>query len=458
MARRIHARWAGLLLGVVAGGASAQSPGDFDVGWRPGGRIIVAASGATLFVPRVIAPIDGRLLVAGSCSSSSNRQGCAFRLGADGNIDGAYGDPFALNNIVRSDLAGINPLPNIPGLGFIADVDATGRVIFVTQTMGSPVRVGRLNAAGSAASGAPVTLDLWLGGGGDQYIAQVAADGAATWVAATVDLDGNNQDLALARLGPDLQLDPAFNGTGVRRVGFDAAQATDDAMQDITVAPDGRVFAVAEVRVRGAAQRDYWVLCFNPDGSLDPGFGVGGRTQVPIPRATSMFVAVDDLGRVVLAGSYQFAGSDFDAYVARLTPEGQFDTTFGLNGISLVPVDAIAAGGDFAQAVAIQPDNRIVVTGFAQSSTTTTRLFIAQLNESGGLNSAFGVNGRVVGSFGTTAGDAGSDTASTLAFDADGRLYVAGGNSSTTSTTVRVGVARIVSGFAPDPVFEDGFE
>ncbi len=451
-------QWLCLALGGVCTGASAQAPGSFDTAWRPNGRVIVAADTADSFVPTVVAPLDGRLVVAGSCRNSTSVQGCAFRLGTDGNIDGAYGDPFALNNIVRSDLAGINALPNIPGLDFLAAADASGRVIFVTQTMGSPVQVGRLNAAGSAASGPPATLDLLLGAAGEQYIGWIATDAAAIWVAATVDLTGNNQDIALARLGPDLRLDPTFNGTGVRRVGFDGAQATDDKTEHITVAPDGRVFATVTVGVRGAATRDFWVVCFNPDGSLDSSFGVGGRTQVPLLGVTSMHVAVDDLGRAVLAGSFQFSGSDYDAYVVRLTPAGLFDTTFGVDGFSQVPVDVIAAGADFAHAMAVQPDRRIVVVGRAQSSTSFTRLFAARLNESGALDSEFGVTGRAVGSFGATANDAGSDVATVQAFDSEGRLYIAGTNRTVFSSTQRAGVARIVTGTAPDPVFEDGFE
>jgi uncharacterized delta-60 repeat protein len=171
-----------------------------------------------------------------------------------------------------------------------------------------------------------------------------------------------------------------------------------------------------------------------------------------------MHVAVDDLGRAVLAGSFQFSGSDYDAYVVRLTPAGLFDTTFGVDGFSQVPVDVIAAGADFAHAMAVQPDRRIVVVGRAQSSTSFTRLFAARLNESGALDSEFGVTGRAVGSFGATANDAGSDVATVQAFDSEGRLYIAGTNRTVFSSTQRAGVARIVTGTAPDPVFEDGFE
>lgn len=451
-------RWFLAVVGMASAGASAQVPGTFDTTWRPNGRIIVAADSADAFVPTVVAPIDGHVVVAGSCINVIRRQGCALRLDTAGNIDAAYGDPFALNNIVRSDLAGIDPLPDIPGLGFIADVDASGRVVFMSQTGGPPARVGRLNASGSAASGPPATIDLLFGGGGQQYVVEIASAGTALYVAATVDLDGTNQDIVLARLGPDLRLDPSFNGTGVRRVGFDNGRATDDAMRRITVAPDGRVFAVVNVSERGTGFRQYWVVCFNPDGSLDSSFGAGGRTQVPVPASISMHPAVDALGRVVLAGSYEFSAPDFDGYVTRLTSGGVFDGAFNNGDVRRLPIDLINGGADFVEAVALQTDGRIVVAGRARAENNTDRFFIARVNDDGSRDLDFGAVGQTAGSFGFVAVDAGRDTGDRLSFDAAGRLLIAGTNRAVGSGTLRVGVARIVTGVVVDPLLADGFE
>ena len=71
-------------------------------------------------------------------------------------------------------------------------------------------------------------------------------------------------------------------------------------------------------------------------------------------------VALQPDGKILLAGSSGDTDND-DFAVVRLQPNGRPDTTFGTNGHSLVNF----GGGDFARAVALQPDGGIVAVGYS---------------------------------------------------------------------------------------------
>src|SRR3954468_16464554 len=110
-------------------------------------------------------------------------------------------------------------------------------------------------------------------------------------------------------------------------------------------------------------------------GDLDPTFGVGGKVFTDITAVEDVrAVAVQSDGKILVAGAtvgpnaQVYAGSfasepaaeaDANWLLARYTPDGPLDATFGNNGIinpNLTPGDY-----DGAFAIAIQSDGKIVV-------------------------------------------------------------------------------------------------
>ncbi len=63
-------------------------------------------------------------------------------------------------------------------------------------------------------------------------------------------------------------------------------------------------------------------------------------------------------GKIVVGGT-TFNGTSEDFALARYNPNGSLDSTFGTGGKTTIALGA----NDFATAVAIQPDGRIVVAG-----------------------------------------------------------------------------------------------
>ena len=103
----------------------------------------------------------------------------------------------------------------------------------------------------------------------------------------------------------------------------------------------------------------------NPSGTLDPAFASGGKTTIDFggdqDEANAMAVQPD--GKIVVAGTTgNFMGKHKFA-LARLQPDGVLDTTFGTDG--KVTLD-LGDKFDSASGVALQADGKIVVAGSDQ--------------------------------------------------------------------------------------------
>lgn len=129
-----------------------------------------------------------------------------------------------------------------------------------------------------------------------------------------------------------------------------------DAYNGVVPAPDGGTYNVGYQVVSGT-NRAVLVTKSNADGTLDTGFGTGGRavidlvstfhsaiTSNPGSKETAKGVAVDRLGRLLVLGEvegeqgdltspeYATSAVDADVFVARLHPNGALDRSYGTNG------------------------------------------------------------------------------------------------------------------------------
>jgi uncharacterized delta-60 repeat protein len=131
-------------------------------------------------------------------------------------------------------------------------------------------------------------------------------------------------------------------------------------------------------------------------------------------------VAVQPDGRIVVAG--------FSFLVTRFNADGTLDAGFGSGGQVAVPF------GDFgwdseANVILVQPDGRVVIAGGSYGSHYDFAL--ARLDSDGSLDKGFGHNGMV-----TTDFYDGRDAIKALVLQPDGRLVAAGfGHASNQSST-----------------------
>lgn len=255
-------------------------------------------------------------------------------------------------------------------------------------------------------------------------------------------------------------LDFSFNFTGLSEVAFDIGGSKVDLGAAVAIQPDGKIVVVGSAQ-SGATDVDFAIARLNPDGTLDTTFGSNGLRTVGfdlaapfVDRATA--VAIDSLGRIVVAGTAQAgAGTDTDFAVIRLLPNGDLDAEFDADGRQTIGFDVV--GGtleDRAAGVAVDAKDRIVVAGTVAAADAGDFDFgVARLLVNGAPDTSFNSTGRV--QIGFDLGGANADTASAIALDVPDRIVVAGTVQISNFGDTDFGVVRLLENGTLDGGFSD---
>jgi uncharacterized delta-60 repeat protein len=147
-------------------------------------------------------------------------------------------------------------------------------------------------------------------------------------------------------------------------------------------------------------------------GSLDPTFGKRGIVLKRDARGTAIALQTD--GKIVVAGA---GGLGF--LLARYNPNGSLDRGFGDGGIVTTNLDSDPRAADEPFAVAVEPNGKIVVAG--SSNYGAGKFALVRYRKNGSLDPSFGSGGKVV----TTMG-AGEATVYGLVLRRDGSSVAAG--------------------------------
>ncbi len=280
-------------------------------------------------------------------------------------------------------------------------------------------------------------------------------------------LVGLGQAVQAAGGDPDLE----FDGDGRVITDLSNAQRADTA-NDLAIQFDDKIVVVGMV-VQDDAE-NVAVLRYHPGGSLDGGFGQQGvviRDFLPGQHDRAEGVVLQRDGKILVVGA---AGDPpggppnrrgtRDFLVARFHLNGDPDLAFG-GGDGVVTTGFGPGSDDFATAVVLQPDGRIVAAGNSVSVLAGTvvdgsQVFaLARYNTDGSLDDGgpadttpgdrFGSNGLVSTDFA-----AGDDRAVALALAADGRIVAAGCAGGCGGAPSDFAIARYLSDGQPDPSFD----
>jgi uncharacterized delta-60 repeat protein len=158
----------------------------------------------------------------------------------------------------------------------------------------------------------------------------------------------------------------------------------------VALQPDGKL-VLAGYSDNGANQ-DFAVMRFGSDGRPDTSFGGAGWVRTPIGAGNeqAIAVAVQSDGKIVVAGFADAGGGNNDFALVRYNADGTLDLGFGAGGKVTTPV---LAGDDQARAVAIQPNGRIVAAGWAHTG-ANNNVALVRYTAAGALDGTFGVGGR----------------------------------------------------------------
>ncbi len=267
-------------------------------------------------------------------------------------------------------------------------------------------------------------------------------------------LDADGRDFGLARYQPDGSLDPGFGTAGL--VLTDIAGDTDEAFA-IVLQPDGKLVVAGRARTSGnEATSDFALARYDADGTLDPGFGLGGRVMTDFAGGQDIAfgVALQSDGKIVAAGGPNFR-------VVRYEPDGTLDATFGTGG-RVTTVPPFPAGVLIGRAVVAQPDGKIVVAGRIDDNFGIIggdNFVLVRYDSDGTLDDDFGVDGYVFTDFPSGHPDPlvfAQEEARALLLQPDGYLVAAGSVFFPNLLRVVFAMARYDTTGALDPSFGTG--
>lgn len=232
---------------------------------------------------------------------------------------------------------------------------------------------------------------------------------------------GTNGDFALARYNVDGSLDTSFAGDGTQTTDFAASGSFSESANAVALAPGGKIVAAGAGGPN--SEGDFALARYNADGSLDTSFSAdgkeltdfGGTASSPPESATDVAVQAD--GKVVAVGPGP-GGFVGDFGVARYNDDGSLDTGFSADGKQTV--DFGGGFGEIAQALAFQPDGRILVGGSSGQSAGSD-FALARLTNGGDLDATFSGDGKAVTDFGSAF-----DSVGDIVLQPDGRIIAVG--------------------------------
>lgn len=186
-------------------------------------------------------------------------------------------------------------------------------------------------------------------------------------------------------------------------------------------------------------------------GDLDTSFGGTGKVTTPFGREEDVatWVALQPDGKIVCSG-YSSSALNTLAFVARYNADGSLDTTFGTGG--KVTQD-FSVGFALATSVALQDDGKIVTAGYVRAAAPAASgfdFFLLRYNANGTLDTTFNATGRVTTDFSTF------DEADSLLIQSDGKIIVTGSTSNNTPDRTFAALARYNGDGSLDTSFGTG--
>lgn len=223
---------------------------------------------------------------------------------------------------------------------------------------------------------------------------------------------GSSFDIGLARLNGNGQLDTTYGDNG--RTRYDVGGQ--DILLDLQIDAQQRAWLLVD-------QSGSKLVRFSANGQPDTSFGDNGKLVLPGDFSVLGFT-VDAQGRILLGG-IQFGANGYPMAVRRLRADGSIDTGFGDNGLRLISPDVRANAqqlrvqADGRILVAGNSNG-----GGAWTGTSSGRITVARLSADGQLDTSYASNGIRVIDFG---GDERSSAYPDLrmALSADGKLTLA---------------------------------
>jgi uncharacterized delta-60 repeat protein len=291
---------------------------------------------------------DGKIVVTGYTLVNFLPNFALARYNSNGTLDATFGSGGKV-------ITGFGGPAQVFGVAIQSDgkIVATG---FAHVNADFDFALARYNTNG--------TLDTTFGTGGKKATAfgvpsiaqanalSIQSDGKI--VVAGLTVVNNIANFALARYNSNGTLDTTFGAGGKAVTDF----GVDDRAFSVDLQEDGKIVAA------GMTGTNFALARYNTNGTLDGTFGTGGKVTTDFAGLSdiALGVAIRSDAKIVAVGRAFVSGRPAFA-VARYNSNGTLDPGFGNGGKTTTSF--VGSLGDQAFSVAIQPDGKAVVAGSA---------------------------------------------------------------------------------------------
>jgi len=417
---------------------------------------------------------DGSFVIAGSrTAGSSFFHMAAARVDANGVHDSGYGS---------GGVASFDPPGSYLSVANAIVHQSDGKTLLIGTanygTLGNgngDFSVCRLTVGGTLDSGYGVDgcsrqgFDIGTPNDYDEALAAALDGDGRLVVAGSVMNDPGNVErskFGVLRLDARGTLDTSFGNNGhalVLRFDEIAGAPTTERVNALAIAADGRIAIGGISRRTDVAEAHFAVAQLDADGMPDAGFGDGGVVQelpFPVSFLDARALAFQHSGDLIVAGNTQYGADSVHMAAIRLRADGDVDTTFGSSGFRLVRFFLSGPNRDSCNAIAIQPDGRILLAGTVTDiyeMPARQKLAVTRLHADGAFDTTFGnVDSGFLGDF-YLENTASNDGHALAAIALQGSRIVAAGNASRNGDAD--GHDRFIAiALTNDRIFGDGFD
>jgi uncharacterized delta-60 repeat protein/uncharacterized repeat protein (TIGR01451 family) len=401
-----------------------SAAGQLDPSFGTGGLVTTSLGDQAETARGVAVQADGKVVIAGSRS----RDFAVLRYDTSGRPDSTFGTggslttSFLVGNAEAYDLAIYESGPHA------GKIVVAGTAAGSNFALARYLPDGTLDS-GFGVDGR-VTTVFAVGTGGGTVASPSRAEAVVIQpdgrivAAGCIECESHLAQFALARWNDDGTLDTSFGqgGTVTTHVGDWV-----DYARDVTLQPDGKIVVAGSANNGPSFRWDFALVRYRANGSLDTTFGGDGKVTTQFPGdAEGSAVAIQPDGNIVVAGDNAPDTEIFedDFALARYRADGSLDTTFGSDG----KVTSGKGGRiEWASSVVLQPDGKIVAAG--TSFVDRPEFTVARYTPGGSLDTSFGSAGWAYASFqgvdakamdATIQADGRIVAAGTTGFDSDG--------------------------------------
>jgi uncharacterized delta-60 repeat protein len=366
---------------LLIAGVRAASPGARDLSF--GDRGVATYKAGNVFQDSLAIALqpDGKFITVGRiqrCDTSCNYDFLLIRFNQNGTLD----DTFGNNGAVIADNFNQNESAVAVALqpdGKIVVIGQSVSVLSQPNVFGFKIMRFLPSGARDTSFGANgLVYEAFDDRGGTAQSMFIQPDGKIV-VAGTL----NNSTLLMARFNADGGLDMGFGANG--RLVTDAYNISD---VEILRQPDGKIIVAGGGWGSGSALK---IIRFNPNGTVDAGYGTGGVTNLSIPEWYTPTIALQPDGKLIVSG-YNSSDNYPTPPLKRLNADGSVDASFVADHGEMV-TRACLNCTQHPTKILLLPDGKFYLVGYKLGSNGITAITATRYLSNGTIDRGFGFRG-----------------------------------------------------------------